>query len=193
MSLKNQFILRNLRRKLKELKRQIRPIHLSQVKTAGIIWKVDDREVFKTLTSRLKANGIKISSLCFADQPGSVQGELIFSPADFTFWGELQNDALAVFIEKELDLLIDISLTEGAEFRYVRALSNARFKAGWSDSLPDYFDLSINIGNKKEPGYLAEQLIHYLGEINKPPENQEKLWNAGQKQKQVTDQLKFTI
>ena len=193
MSLKNQFILRNLRLKFEELKRQILPVNLSQVKTAGIVWKVDDREVFKMLSNRLKESGAKISSLCFADQPGSVQGELIFSQADFNMWGKLQHAEMAGFIEKEFDLLIDISLAEGAEFRYVRALSKARFKAGWCGSLPDYFDLSIDIGNKKEPAYLAEQLIHYLGEINKPPEHQEKLGNAGQKQKQVTDQLKFTI
>jgi hypothetical protein len=168
MSLKEKFINRQLVQKYNKLKRKICPINLSQVKTAGILWKVDDLDVFRMLSSQLKEKGIKVYSLCFADQPGSVQGEAIYSLSDFSFFGNLQNKEIAGFIEKEFDLLIDISLSKGTDFQYVRALSNAKFKAGWSDSIPDYFDLIIDIRNRKEPSYLAEQLVHYLSEINKP-------------------------
>jgi hypothetical protein len=171
MSLKEQFIERHLARKHKELKRHIRPVNLSQAKTAGILWKIDDRDVFKMLLKQLKEKGIKVSSLCFADQPGSVQGEAIYSLSDFSFFGQLQNKEIANFIGKDFDVLIDISLAKGAEFQFVRALSKAKFKTGWSDAVPDYFDLSIDIRNRKEPSYLAGQLIHYLSEMNKPPQS----------------------
>ena len=167
MSLKNRFIAWQINQRGKSLNRRIRAVNLAQVQTAGIIWKIEDSDVFKMLVELLKELGIQISSICFADQPGSVRGEVIFSPADFSFFGKVNNEELDGFIKHEFDLLIDISLATGLEAQYVRALSKARFKVGWSDTTPDYFDLSIDIRNRREPSFLAEQIIHYLSEINK--------------------------
>lgn len=167
MSFKNKLITWLINRKYSELKRNIQAVNLAEVKTAGILWRIDDHEVFKSLVNQLKEKGINVSSLCFADQPGSLQGETVFSPTDFSFFGKLKNSEVETFIDQKLDLLIDISLATEVEIQYVRALSKAKFKAGWSEASPDYFDLSIDISNNKKAAYLAEQLIHYLNEINK--------------------------
>lgn len=167
MSLKNRFIAWQLKQKVRELKRKVHVINLDKVQTAGILWKIDDRDVFKMLVGQLKKRNIRVSSICFADQPGSVRGEVIFSPADFSFLGKVNNNELSEFIKQDFDLLIDISLTTGVEVQFVRALSKARFKIGWANLSPNYFDLSIDIHNRMDPGYLSEQIIHYLSEINK--------------------------
>ena len=168
MSLKNQFITKQLNRKLQELKRHISPVNLSEVKTAGVLWKAGDRDVFNKMLTRLKEKGIRVSDLCCGSQRGPARDEVTLSLADFSFFGKLQNQKTADFIGNDFDLLIDISLAKGTECQFVRALSKAKFKAGWSETtIPDYFDLSIDIRKRKDPGYLAEQLIYYLNEINK--------------------------
>lgn len=167
MSLKNQFITWLLKRKLATLKRTIHPINLARVKTAGIIWEIDDQDVFRMLVKQLKERGIQVRSLCFSDIHGSVHGEVMFSPADFSFFGKVKNQEMADFIDRRFDLLIDITLAKSLEVQYVRALSRASFKVGWSPVQPDYLDLSIDVSHRKEPSYLIEQIIHYLSEINK--------------------------
>jgi hypothetical protein len=167
MNLKSQVIAWLLKRKQKQLKRTVRVTNLGQVKTVGILWKADDREVFDLLTDLLKELGIDVSSLCFSAQRGSVRGEAVFSPDDISVFGKIKNQEIARFIAHKFDVLIDISLSSEIEIQYLRCLSRARFKAGWSDAQPDYFDLSIDVSKRKEPSYLAEQVIYYLGELNK--------------------------
>ncbi|HKJ43209.1 MAG TPA: hypothetical protein VKA27_14025 [Sunxiuqinia sp.] len=167
MSLKNQFITWRLKRKLASIKRSITPINLAKVKTAGIIWEIEDQDVFKMLVSQLKEQGVLVRSLCFSDIHGSVHGEVMFSPQDFSFFGNIKNREMNDFMDRRFDLLIDISLAKSLEVRYVRALSRASFKVGWSPVQPDYLDLSIDVSHRKEPSYLVEQILHYLSEINK--------------------------
>jgi len=167
MSLKNQIIAWLLKREQKKLNRTVRVINLAQVRTVGILWKADDREVFDILTSQLKESGIEVSSLCFSSQRGSVRGEAVFSPQDISVFGKIKNEEISKFIAHKFDVLIDISLSSGIEIQYLRCLSHARFKTGWSEARPDYFDLSIDVSKRKEPSYLADQIIHYLSEINK--------------------------
>ncbi len=167
MSLKSQFIAWLLKRKYYQLKRTVRVINLEQVKTAGILWKADDLEAFNLLTNQMKQSGIEVSNLCFSTQRGSVRGEAIFSPNNISVFGKIKSQEIARFIARKFDVLIDISLSSGIEIQYLRCLSRARFKVGWSEARPNYFDLSIDVSKRKEPSYLAEQIIHYLGELNK--------------------------
>ncbi|MGQ7870291.1 DUF6913 domain-containing protein [Sunxiuqinia sp. sy24] len=167
MSIKDQFITWLLKRKHKQLKRTVQFFNLNQVKTAGILWKSDDHQVFNQLKKQLKDSGILVSSLCFSNQAGSVGGEAIFSPDDFSMFGKIKNPEIVKFINQKFDLLLDISLSSGIELQYLRSLSKARFKAGWTEEQPNYFDLSIDVSHRQEPAYLAEQLVFYLSELNK--------------------------
>ena len=82
-------------------------------------------------------------------------------------FGKIKNPGIAKFINQKFDLLLDISLSSAIELQYLRSLSNAQFKAGWTEVHPNYFDLSIDVSSRKEPAYLAEQLVYYLSELNK--------------------------
>lgn len=167
MSLKKQFFNWQLNRKQKELNRNVQVVNLNQARSIGIVWKIDDREVFNSLVKQLKKREIEVQSICFSSQRGSVQGEAVFSPDDFSVFGKVKNETIASFINQKFDILMDISLSSGVEIQYIRALSQAKFKVGWSDAKLNFFDLSIDVHNRKEPSYLAEQLVHYLTEINK--------------------------
>jgi hypothetical protein len=167
MSFKNQFISWLLKRKCREFKRSVQVINLNYAKIAGVLWKVDDREVFNLLTQELKSRGVQVNSLCFSEQRGSVQGEAVLTKDDFSMFGKVKNEEIARFIDQKFDILLDISLSSGIELQYLRCLSKAKFKVGWSAKTPDYFDLSIDISKRKEPGFLVEQMLYYLSEINK--------------------------
>ena len=177
MSLKNQIIAWQIKRRAKTIDRKVVAANLEKVKTAGIIWKIDDREVHRLLVDSLKSKGVRITSLCFSDQPGSLQGETVVSSDDFTVSGKLRNSEIESFIEEKFDLLIDISLAQGIEVQYVLALSKATFKVGWSPLSLKHFDLVIDVSKRKEPGYLADQIVHYLGELNKAESEQKKSKN----------------
>lgn len=167
MGLKNQFISWNLNRNHCKLNRTVRFMNLNQTRTAGVLWKIDDRDAFNTLMDILTEKGIQVTSLCFSEQHGSVKGQEVFSPVDFSIFGKVKNEKIAKFIDHKFDILIDISLSSGIEMQYLRGLSKARFKVGWADAKPNFFDLSIDICKRKEPSYLSEQVVHYLSEINK--------------------------
>ncbi len=167
MSLKDQFLSWVLNRKQNEQNRQVRAVNLTKIKTAGILWKMEDQKVFKLLVNQLKKQGISVHALCFSEQRGSVQGEAIFSPADFSLFGKIKNPEIQQFIDNQSDILIDISLSSAIEMQYIRGLSKAAFKVGWSNAEPNFFDMTIDISSQKEPGYLVEQLLYYLAELNK--------------------------
>ncbi len=71
------------------------------------------------------------------------------------------------FIKTEFDVLFNISLEQNRVLDYITALSRAKFKTGWSPEKRNFFDLNINIGEKQDALYLAEQQIFYLRQLNK--------------------------
>ncbi|WP_321286412.1 DUF6913 domain-containing protein [uncultured Sunxiuqinia sp.] len=167
MSFKNQFISKLLKRKYRESERSVQVINLNHAKTAGVLWKVDDLEAFNMLTEELKSRGVEVNSLCFSEQRGSVQGEAVLTKDDFSIFGKVKNEEIVRFVDQKFDILLDISLSSRIELLYLRCLSKAKFKVGWSAKAPDYFDLSIDISKRKEASFLVKQMLYYLSEINK--------------------------
>lgn len=167
MSLKTKLSQLLIDRKLKTSSRKVKVISLSSAKTAGILWNCDDRAVYAQLIKQLKEKNIAITGFCFSEQPISIKGEAVFTKRDFTNFGVPKTEQVKEFIDTSFDLLIDISLSGSRYAQTVRALSKAHFKVGWSDAKPDYFDMRIEVNQRKEPSFLVEQLLYYLEEINK--------------------------
>ncbi len=166
MSLKTKLASWLINKKLQSTKRTVNVTNLENAQTAGVLWNCDDQAAYQFLVAKLKENNIRMNGFCFSDQPISIKGEAVFSKQDFSWLGQPKSAEVLDFINTKFDLLIDISLSDKLEAQAVRALSLARFKSGWSSSEPNYFDLGIDISKQQEPSYLAEQIIHYLNELN---------------------------
>ena len=169
MSIKSKLASWQIDKKLRRIKRTIHVINLENVQTTGVLWNCEDQAVYSSLVAKLKEKNISVSGFCFSDRPISIKGEAVFNKQDFNWLGQPKSKKVLDFIHTKFDLLIDISLSEKQEAQAVRALSLAKFKAGWASSGKSYFDLGIDIRKQQEPNYLAEQIIYYLNRINKSP------------------------
>ena len=165
MGLKDQLIYWKINRMVKSIKRTKRFINLDSAKNAGIIWNCGDRAAFESLSKALSQKQIRITDLCFSPGSSADNTANLIGKNDFNFWGMPKSDGLTNFVNKEFDMLIDISMSSSTQAQAVRALSKASFKTGWADVEPDFFDLSIDVSSQREPSFLVEQLIHYLKEI----------------------------
>lgn len=75
---------------------------------------------------------------------------------------------ITALIEKEFDLLIDLSIRNKFTLKYIHSLSCSRFKVGASGNYKNEFaDLTIDISKNQNLSYLITQLKHYLTLINK--------------------------
>lgn len=164
MRLKKKLVYWLISQKVKSGKRTKKFVNLASAKTAGIIYRFEDRIVFEELKKTLGQKQIKCTELCFVAGSAENMANCI-SKKDFNFWGMPKSKVLTSFLDTEFDLLIDLSLSSSIQLQVIRALSRASFKTGWSKASPDFFDLSIDVSKRREPSFLAEQLIHYLNEI----------------------------
>jgi len=76
------------------------------------------------------------------------------------------------FLDDEFDILIDLSLEDCFPLRYVSGLSKAKFKvgnAGKNSTL--FYDMVIDVGDKKTLENFIDNVKHYLSMINKGAEN----------------------
>jgi len=161
MGLKKRVVYWQLGRLVKSRKRTKRFVNLNHAKNVGIIWNENDRAAYEMLKKYLNENKIPSKDICYS----TSQREITFSPKDFSFFGKPKNPAIDEFINERFDLLLDISLADSWAVQIVRALSHASFKAGWSLATPNYFDFSVDVSQRRDAYFLAEQLIHYLNEI----------------------------
>lgn len=75
---------------------------------------------------------------------------------------------ITALIEKEFDLLIDLSINNKFALKYIHSLSRSSFKVGASGTYKNEFaDLTIDISKNRNISYLITQLKHYLTLINK--------------------------
>ncbi|WP_163713882.1 DUF6913 domain-containing protein [Mangrovibacterium lignilyticum] len=161
MGLKSRLVYWQLGRLEKSRKRTRKFINLNHAQSVGIIWSENDRAAFEMLKKYLDERKIKSIDLCYSDEDRAIT----FSNKDFSYMAKTKNQAVNDFINERFDLLFDISLSDSLAVQIVRALSLASFKTGWSLATPNYFDFSIDISQRRDAYFLAEQLIHYLNEI----------------------------
>lgn len=164
MGLKKQLVYWLVNRKLKSIRRNKKFVNLDSAKTAGIVFNCEDRAAFEDLKKTLSQKHIKCTELCFIAGSADNLANCI-SNNDFSFWGMPKSSVLTDFLNTEFDLLIDLSMSSSVQAQVIRALSRASFKAGWSDTQPDFFDLSIDVSKRREPSFLVAQLTHYLDKI----------------------------
>lgn len=165
-----QFVFRN---GMKNLKRNKKFINLNEAKTIGIIYQLTDQTNFRKVKLLMKelttpsrqvmivgfVNRNDIPNYCIAANSGYY-----FDLKDLNWFDSPKNDYIAKFINKEFDILIDLSLEDIFPLRFISALSKSKFKVGmYADENKEFLDLMIK-PKKGDYGIdeLSEQIIHYL-------------------------------
>lgn len=141
---------------------------IDKVKTVGVIWQPTQKEAFTWLRNYFNRDKIIFRGFCvFEETVNPHEYSNTITTNDLTWWGLPKPEKSDEFINMNFELLLNIALKQNLVIDYITALSQAKFKVGWSPEENNYFDLNINIGEKEDAMYLAKQQIFYLAQLNK--------------------------
>ena len=159
-------------RKLKNLKRNKKLVNLNEAKTVGIVYNVTNQEIFKKVKLLIKdlttakrqvmaigfVNRKSIPDYCIAAYSGYY-----FDQKDLNWFGGPKNNYIKEFINKEFDILIDLTLEDVFVIQFISGLSKSRLKVGrYSENHIKYYDLMIKVNNSLSLDIFIEQILHYL-------------------------------
>ncbi|HSG68379.1 MAG TPA: hypothetical protein VK994_06720 [Bacteroidales bacterium] len=147
----------------------------------GILYYLPDEAAYDKVSryvKRLQDRGKTVKALGFVENKHLTGQFLPKLSYDFLYpsglsWHMKPNSATARdFMQKEFDILIDLSMDDIIPLIYTLALSKARFKVGMqSDIRAEYMDMMISLSGRRDLNELIEQLDHYLNELNKKYES----------------------
>lgn len=163
-----KFILKN---KLKKLKRRKQVVNLNEAKTIGIVYLVSTERTFKIVKELIKelsssrrevltigfVNRKEIPSYCIAPNSGYY-----FNKNELNWLGMPKNDYINKFLQKEIDILIDLSMNDLFVLDYISSLSHAKFKIGrFTDEQESRFDFMLKVKKDITFESFIDQILHY--------------------------------
>ena len=142
--------------------------NINKVKTIGVIWQPTQKEAFQFMKSFFNREQVIFRGFCvFEEITNPHQDANTLTVKDLDFWGLPKKEKVEEFTNIRFEVLFNIALEDNLVLDYITALSQARFKIGSSPNEINFFDLNINIGENRDPMYLAKQQIFYLAQLNK--------------------------
>jgi len=166
---------RVLKNKLKSFRRETRVHNFKTAKSAVILFDALKENAFKSIwefRGFLKDKGIDCTIYGYVNQ-----GE---TPPDLLFWKDLyiinrgslnwflqpKGEVVELYKKEDPDMLIDFNTVHRLELQFLVQLSPARFKIGCYTEEKNDYDLMINLTEKSDMSYLAEQIKHYVSILN---------------------------
>lgn len=141
----------------------------------AVLFDANDKSGFeeiKLFDKFLKESGIKAEFIGYSPME-EVSSDMILrdrfknlSPKDLDFFQRPKSAEIKAFIQKEFDILIDLSLTRYFVLDYICSLSQAHFKVGSYREDKNEYDLMIHIEQDPSTGYFIEQIKNYVSVIN---------------------------
>lgn len=157
--------------------RNLRLLNLEQAKQIGILYSLDaipDYDKVSEFVSELQHNHKDVKVLGFVKNKNLITRFLpklsfdFFSISDISWFYKPIHTKLKDFIDKEFDLLIDLSVHENFPLKYIAGLSHSFCKVGrFSEENSNYYDLMIDIKPSATLEDYLEHIRHYLTIINK--------------------------
>ena len=152
--------------------RQCRMTNLQDAKRIGILYTLDevpDYDRVSEFVSQLQGKHKEVKALGFVKNNNLIQRFLpkisydFFSKRDLTWFYKPIHNQVRDFIEKEFDLLIDLSLHDSFPLKYISGLSNALLRVGkFSEENTEYYDLMIDFKPSMTSEEYLGQIQHYL-------------------------------
>ena len=170
-----------LKKQLKSFKRERSVFNLDNGQSFGILYEAIDQESFETINNFvdvLKRAGKFVQVLGYVPAKRFEQDYFLkldfhlYKYSDVNWSYTPSKQCVTDFIQRDYDVLIDLSLSDQFPLRYVAALSKAKFKIG-KDSIinQNIYDMLITITganfNLKE---FIRTVRHYMSMINNSQE-----------------------
>jgi hypothetical protein len=168
--IKNSFYLSVL--KQRGSKRPQRMVtNLADARSIGIVYDSTDPDhdiIITKFAEMLRGRGKTVDIMAFInDKKIDHKGDIkIFNPKAVNWYGIPLDERVTAYCEAPFDLLICAILSENKPLEYIAYMSKAKYRVGPFDELKTrYYDLMIEIGNKKDLNYLLQQMVHFLEKI----------------------------
>lgn len=158
--------------RLKQLSRNKQLVNLNEARTICITYNVTSQEVFrtiKTIVKELTTKQRQVMALGFINRKSipnycvAANSGYYFNQRDLNWYGGPKNDYVKELINKEFDILIDLTLEDVFVLQYIVGLSRSKLKVGrYSKTHEDYFDLMINLKKTDTLEDFIDHIMHYL-------------------------------
>jgi hypothetical protein len=150
--------------------------NLRDAKKIGVLYTLDDvpeYEAVSEFVSRLQHDHKEVKALGFVKNKNLVSRFLpklsfdFFSAKDLNWFFKPLNTKVRDFIEKEFDILIDLSMKDSLPLKFISGFSMAHCRVGrFSEANRVCYDLMIDISRPISLNEYMLQIIHYLTVIN---------------------------
>jgi len=151
--------------------------NLNEAKSIGIVYKLEDETTYNHITRFVKLlqdKQINVKAIGYFE--GNVRPIYAIEKLSLDFYdkkdinwfnkpsGKYVND----FIKTEFDILIDLSIEDIYQTKFISTLSRAKFKVGKGGGFnTEIFDLMIDLNQKTTLDEFIILIVHYLSIINK--------------------------
>jgi hypothetical protein len=156
--------------------RERRMINLKAVRKIGILYALDDIPIYETISefvTQLQQDHKDVKALGFVRNKQMISRFLpklsydFFSSKDVNWFFKPIHTRVRDFIEKEFDILIDLSMIDSLPLKYISGLSMAHCRIGrFSEKNTICYDLMIDLTSTMSLQDYIKQIIHYLTVIN---------------------------
>lgn len=167
-------------RDLKATPREKKIDNIDEVKSIGVICRLDDEQNWNILHHFAKVmenqnKTVQFMALLEKEQDINFvithQGtHIVRSRSDLNFWGLPSNEAIRPFVDQHYDLLIDTIGEENFFSQYVALRTGANLKVAYATPIEDpteVFDLIIRGDGQVELKGFFNNIIEYLSMIKK--------------------------
>lgn len=154
------------------VERQTQMTNLEEARRIGILYTlndVPDYERVSEFVSQLQGSHKEVKALGFVKNKSLLQRFLpklsydFFSKRDLTWFYKPMHRQVRDFIEKEFDLLIDLSLNDSFPLKYISGLSKAMCRVGrFSEQNTEFYDLMFDLNPSATQEEYLGQIRHYL-------------------------------
>lgn len=145
--------------------------NLNDARTIGVIYDSTNPDNDITITKfaeMLRNKGKTVEIMAYVnDKKIDHKGDIaLFNPRAVNWYGVPTDERITPFCNKPFDLLICAILEESRPLEYIAYLSKAKYRVGPFDEKKTHcYDLMIQMGSRKELGYLLQQMVHFLENI----------------------------
>lgn len=157
----------SLAKKTAERKRTKQYPELTAVKSCLVVWSANDRQEEYLKSLRKKLPQAKWDKICFLPkgyQADFLRDVVYVKEEELGFGGKILNEELPVLLDKEYDLLVDLSEVTNVMLSYILTNSLAKCKAGMRK---ESFDADLMIDGVTGIPEFIDKLFEVLAKLKK--------------------------
>lgn len=164
-----------LRKNKKGSDRDIQVHNFDTAESAVLLFDTAEPDSFPVIDEFRKfteKKGIRCAAFGYVEQK-EIPQEMLFrknysfiTRSDLTWYMKPKGETVDAFFSKDPDLLIDFTFDMPLELQFLVQLSSARFKVGCFTERENDYDLMINLTERHDLSYLADQIKHYVSILN---------------------------